>query len=88
MMGTAVQITGALLILAAFVLVQLGALSPRSLPYVLLNLAGGAVLAVDAYLEEQWGFMLLQTAWTVVAAVALAQLADSTRRHRGANNGV
>ena len=87
-MDAAVQIAGALLILAAFVLGQLGALSARSLPYVLLNLVGGAVLAVDAYLEEQWGFVLLQAAWTLVAAVALAQLADSARRRRRAKNGV
>jgi hypothetical protein len=85
-MGTAVQIGGALLILAAFALVQLGRLSARSLPYVLLNLAGGAVLAVDAFLEEQWGFVLLQTAWTLVALIALAQLAGSARRRRHPND--
>ena len=86
-MGTVVQIAGALLILAAFVLVQVGRLSARSLRYVVLNLVGGAVLAVDAFLEEQWGFVLLQSAWTLVAAVALAQLAESARRRR-AKNGV
>ena len=86
-MGAGVQILGALLILAAFVLLQLRRLTARSLPYVLLNLAGGAVLALDAYLEEQWGFVLLQTAWTVVALAALAQLADAARRRR-AKNGV
>jgi hypothetical protein len=86
-MGTAVQIAGALLILA-FVLVQAGVLTARSLPYVLLNLVGGAVLALDAYLEEQWGFVLLQTAWTLVAALALARLAAAARRRWGANDGV
>jgi hypothetical protein len=87
-MGAAVQVLGALLVLAAFALVQLGALSTRSLPYLLLNLAGGAVLAVDAFLEEQWGFVLLQSAWTLVALIALAQLAGSVRRRRHAKPGV
>jgi hypothetical protein len=69
--GLAVQIAGALAILAAFVLIQRGVLSTRSLGYILLNLAGGVVLAVDAYVEEQWGFVLLQTAWALVAAYGL-----------------
>jgi hypothetical protein len=29
------------------------------------------VLAVDAYVEAQWGFVLLQTAWALVAAYGL-----------------
>jgi hypothetical protein len=70
--GAAVQVAGALAILAAFVLVQRGRLSTRSLAYLLLNLTGGIVLAVDAYVEGQWGFVLLQTAWALVAAYGLA----------------
>jgi hypothetical protein len=69
--GAAVQVAGALAILAAFVLVQRGRLSTRSLAYLLLNLTGGVVLAVDAYVEAQWGFVLLQTAWALVAAYGL-----------------
>jgi hypothetical protein len=69
--GAAVQVAGALAILAAFVLVQRGRLSTRSLAYLLLNLTGGVVLAVDAYVEGQWGFVLLQTAWALVAAYGL-----------------
>ena len=88
-MGTAVQVLGALLILAAFVLLQLRRVTARSLPYMLLNLVGGAVLALAALLEEQWGFVLLQTAWTLVALAALARLAEAARgRRRATNNGV
>ena len=74
-MGTTVQVAGALLILAAFVGVQRGLVATTSLAYLLLNLVGGAVLAVDAYVERQWGFVVLQTAWTVVAAVGLLRRA-------------
>jgi hypothetical protein len=70
-MGTAIQVCGALLILVPFVLVQLGRTTPRATAYLVLNLAGGLVLAVDAFLEEQWGFTLLQSAWALVAAVGL-----------------
>jgi hypothetical protein len=69
--GTTVQIAGALAILAAFVLAQAGVLDQRSQRYLVLNLAGSAVLAVDAYLERQWGFLLLEGVWAVVSAWGL-----------------
>jgi hypothetical protein len=67
-----VQIAGALAILVAYVLGQRSVLDPHSLTYLLLNLVGAGVLTVDAYLEEQWGFFLLESVWTVVTAWSLA----------------
>ena len=46
-MGPVVQIVGALLVLAGFALAQWGVLDGRSVRYLLLNLVGSAVLAVD-----------------------------------------
>jgi hypothetical protein len=66
-----VQIAGALLILAAFALAQRGSLDQRSLAYLVPNLVGSAVLAVDAYLASEWGFVLLEGAWAIVSASAL-----------------
>jgi hypothetical protein len=74
-MAIAVQVAGALAILAAFALVQRGTLSTRSFPYLLLNLAGGVVTVAVAYVEEQWGFMVLQSVWALVAAWGLAVVA-------------
>lgn len=70
-----VQIVGALLILSGFVLSQLGVLDPRSARYLIVNLVGSTVLAVDAYGEGQWGFVLLEAVWAVVSATCLVQLA-------------
>ena len=67
-MGQAVQIGGAILILAGFVLAQFHVLNQRSLTYLLLNLIGSALLAVNAYAERQWGFVLLESVWAVVSA--------------------
>jgi hypothetical protein len=66
-----IQVAGALAILAAFVLAQAGVLGQSSRPYLVLNVAGAGVLAVLAYLERQWGFLLLEGVWTLVAAYGL-----------------
>jgi hypothetical protein len=66
-MGAAVQIAGSLLILAAFVAAQVGRMETQSWSYLLLNAVGSTVLAIDAYLEEQWGFLLLEGVWAVVS---------------------
>jgi hypothetical protein len=66
-MGAAVQVGGSLLILAAFVAAQMGRMNTQSWSYLLLNAIGSTVLAIDAYLEEQWGFLLLETVWAIVS---------------------
>jgi hypothetical protein len=44
-----IQIVGALLILAGFILTQGNVLDADSYPYLILNLAGAAILAVLAF---------------------------------------
>jgi hypothetical protein len=70
-MGQIVQIVGSLLVLAGFMLAQRGVLDPKSRIYLVLNLVGSAILAVDAALGRQWGFLLLEGVWAIVSAVAL-----------------
>ena len=69
-----VAIAGALMILAAYAANQLGRLSARTLTYAAVNAVGAAVLAVVAGVEEQWGFLLLEAAWSLVALVAVVRL--------------
>ena len=52
-----VQIIGSLLVLAGFALAQLGVLDQKSRRYPLLNAIGSGVLAVNAVVEQQWGFL-------------------------------
>jgi hypothetical protein len=67
----AIQVLGALLILAAFVLAQLGRLGTGSPLYLWLNLVGSATLAVLAAIGPNWGFLLLEGSWAVVSAWSL-----------------
>jgi hypothetical protein len=78
-MDQAVQVFGSLLILAAFVGAQRGRLGTQSRPYLWLNLLGATILAVLAAREEQYGFLLLETCWALVAAHALLTAAHRAR---------
>jgi hypothetical protein len=86
-----IQLSGALLVLTGFVLGQRGIVDSRSRVYLAVNLAGAAVLAVDAWRGGQWGFFVLEAVWAVVSAWGLVALArgasqtssSSTRTEKG-----
>lgn len=69
-LGQLIQIIGSLLVLAGFALAQRGILDQKSYTYLILNLVGSTVLAVQAVLEQQWGFLLLEGCWAIVTAVS------------------
>lgn len=70
-MSQILQVLGALLILIPFAWSTLGALETSSPFYLWTNLAGGTALGVTAVIGQQWGFVLLEATWTLVAAVRL-----------------
>ncbi len=70
-MAQAIQIVGALIILAAFAANQLGELETDSRLYLLLNLVGSVVLAILAVVEGQIGFILLEGVWAAVSGWSL-----------------
>ena len=70
-MGTIFQIFGSLCILTGFALAQRGILDQRSIRYLILNFIGSGILAIEALLEAQWGFLLLEGVWAIVSAIGL-----------------
>ena len=73
-MEQVVEVGGALFILSAFVLAQVGRLTTTSLAYLVLNLVGSAILAVVAAVDGDTGFLLLEGVWAAVSAFALTRL--------------
>jgi hypothetical protein len=66
-----VQIFGSLCVLVPFVLVQLGRMSSTSPWYGWLNLIGSTVLAFEAMIGRDWGFLLLESVWALVSLRSL-----------------
>lgn len=80
-MGQVVQLVGSVLILVPFALSQRGRLHTGSVVYLVLNLVGSLILAVNAATTSQWGFLLLEGVWALVSANGLIATAR-TRRSR------
>ncbi len=74
MIDLIVEVMGAILILVAFALAQFRGLDRHGSPYLVFNLVGAALLAGSAAIHRQWGFLLLQSVWGLVALWGLLGL--------------
>jgi hypothetical protein len=71
-MSEALQWAAAIVVLVAFGLSQWGLWSVISYRYLVCNLLGGAGLSAAAVLSSQWGFVVLEGVWALVAARSIA----------------
>ena len=79
----ALELAGAVLILAGYGLGQLRVLDQHSLVYLGLNLVGSFVLAVIAWVDERWGFLLLEGVWSIISAISLVSVTVGKVRGEG-----
>ncbi|MCP5468066.1 MAG: hypothetical protein H7A32_02215 [Deltaproteobacteria bacterium] len=70
-MNVLIQLLGAFLLLAAYGAVQLKYLRPNGKTYLLLNILGSCILAVDALRFQQWGFFVLEFSWMGISFFGL-----------------
>jgi hypothetical protein len=69
-----VSITGAVLILIAYTAHQLKKMNAHTVLYQMLNLLGGVCLFSTALVERQYGFILMEGAWSVLSLVGLVKV--------------
>lgn len=66
-----ISLAGALLILLAFALQLQGKWSAQESRYLWCNVVGAFTLTVVAFIEQQWGFLLMESVWTLVSVYGL-----------------
>lgn len=78
MIGQAISLVGAALILAAFAAQQGGRLSPDATTYLALNLAGSAILTYFAVEARNLGLIVLEGSWALISLISIARTAGRT----------
>ncbi|MGQ0629584.1 MAG: CBU_0592 family membrane protein [Sporichthyaceae bacterium] len=73
-MDELLEVGAAMLVLGAFTGAQLGRMSPHSATYLWLNFLGTGALALFAWLDRSWGFLLLEGVWSLISGIALVAL--------------
>ena len=69
-----ISLAGAVLILAAFAAQQQGWLAAETFAYQALNFLGGICLCIAAIAARQYGFILLDGAWTRLSGWGLMRV--------------
>lgn len=82
MLNQAVSVLGALMVLAAYGLIQSGVWRELDARYLALNIVGSIMLGAVAVAEQQAGFVLLEFAWTALALVGVARAWKGWRARR------
>ena len=70
---------GMILILSAFILETRDILHSKRSPYLILMALGSGLLAVRAYIIDEWAFFILEVAWFAAAALGLWSLGTALR---------
>ena len=69
-----IQIVGALLNMGAFALLHFEIAPSSALRYLIPNWLGSVLLVASAYVDRQWGFLMLESAWVILTGYAIAAI--------------
>ncbi len=81
MLFQAISLVGALLVLGAFGLLNLGKLRPTDISYGLINFIGAALLTWVAVVDRRAGFILLEATWALMSLIPLLRRDAGSRRN-------
>jgi len=73
------SLIGAALLLFAFIALSFRRLSSESIVYHMFNFLGAILLCVSATLAINYGFLILNGAWTVVSGLTIIRLIKSRK---------
>ena len=71
MLGHALSLLGAGVVLFAYAANQAGRLDQRRYPYLVLNLVGGAILTFFAARARDPGLMLMEGSWVAISSFGI-----------------
>ena len=71
MLYQVISFIGAVLILSAYMGLQLNRLAAETIAFQTLNLFGGIFLCVTAVSLRQYGFILVEGLWAILSAIGL-----------------
>ena len=78
------SVVGALMVLAAYGLIQSGIWRELNPGYLVLNIVGSVLLGIVAVVERQAGFILLEFAWVGLGLVGVVRAWKARRVSRAA----
>jgi hypothetical protein len=78
------SVLGALMVLGAYAMIQVGAWRELDAGYLALNVIGSLLLGIVAVIERQVGFILLEFAWAALAVLGIIRAMKARSiSHRG-----
>jgi hypothetical protein len=78
--GQAISLVGAVMILAAYAANQAGKLGREDLSYLWLNLVGSVILAYFAWEARNAGLTALEGTWAIISLISLLRRGSSRPR--------
>ncbi len=72
-----VSLAGALLILVAYIALQIGWMSGRDRSFNIMNFVGSALLAWVAVIDWRVGFIVLEGAWALISLAGIFRRSES-----------